>query len=72
MIVYSLQLLLCYGIIGLTMGWMLGVLPFWRIWKKRHIAVFFLLTAVWLPVAVLAMFAAPLVNLLRAEEETEL
>lgn len=72
MIIYALQLLLCYGIIGLITGWMLSVLPFWQMWKKRHVAAFFFLIIAWLPVAILAIFAAPFVNLTQIEQETEL
>ncbi|GGL62542.1 hypothetical protein [Sporolactobacillus putidus] len=72
MIGYSLQLILCYGITGLMMGWMLGLLPFWQTWKKRHVAAFLFLIIAWLPVAILALFAAPFVNLIGIKEETEL
>ncbi|RYL90376.1 hypothetical protein EWI07_11950 [Sporolactobacillus sp. THM7-4] len=72
MIAYSLQLLLCYGIIGLVMGWMLGVSPFWGLSKKWHVAAFLFFLIVWLPVSMFALMAAPLVNALRIREENEI
>ncbi|MCL1631775.1 hypothetical protein M3N64_07410 [Sporolactobacillus sp. CPB3-1] len=68
MIISYLQLLLCYALIGMLMGSLLGLLPFWRAWQGRHIAVFFLFLIAWLPVIMLAFICAPLANGMRVQE----
>lgn len=68
---YSLQLLLCYAMIGFLMGTLLGLLPFWHMWERKHVAVFLLLLIAWLPVAIIVIIIAPLVNLIDVQEEAE-
>ncbi|RYM05689.1 hypothetical protein EWH99_05685 [Sporolactobacillus sp. THM7-7] len=64
MITYSVQLAFCYCLIGLIMGWMLGVLPFWSVKRKRHAAICLLFMIAWLPAGIFALMTAPLVNLI--------
>lgn len=69
MIISGLQLWLCYGIIGLIMGSLLGLLPFWCTWRPKHFAAFFLFLVAWLPVVILALILAPLANRFRFMQE---
>ncbi|MCQ2009089.1 MAG: hypothetical protein ABF629_08800 [Sporolactobacillus sp.] len=62
MIISWLHLLLSYGLIGLIMGSLLGLLPFWRAWQIKHFAAFFIFLIAWLPIIVLALICAPLAN----------
>ncbi|EST12250.1 hypothetical protein [Sporolactobacillus laevolacticus] len=71
MFISYLQFGLCYGIIGLIMGSMLGLLPFWRTWQTKHVAAFFLLLVAWLPIAVLTLIAAPLANRFRLSQDSD-
>ncbi|WP_010631245.1 hypothetical protein [Sporolactobacillus vineae] len=65
------QLLLSYGAVGTLMGLMLGLIPFWRRWKKEHFAAFCVILVLWLPIALLTIFAAPLAgHMLRYEKQT--
>ncbi|MCO7176245.1 hypothetical protein ACFP7A_10195 [Sporolactobacillus kofuensis] len=57
-----LQLFVCYGIIGLIMGSMLGIFPFWHAWKTKHFAAFVLLIIAWLPISMLTLLCAPIAN----------
>lgn len=72
MIAYYLQLLICYGAVGLLMGSMLGLLPFWCLWERKHVVAFVFLLVAWLPVALLTIFAAPLVSHYQMQEKSEL
>lgn len=58
--VLYLQLLLSYGAVGVLMGLMLGLIPFWRNWKKEHFLAFIVILVFWMPIAFLTIFAAPL------------
>ncbi|TGB00427.1 hypothetical protein E4665_01755 [Sporolactobacillus shoreae] len=71
MIASYLQLLICYFSVGLLMGSMLGLLPFWCMWEKKHVAAFALLLVAWLPIALAAIFAAPLVSHFQVREGSE-
>lgn len=67
--VFYLQLLLSYGAVGALMGLMLGLIPFWRKWKKEHFFAFIVILVFWIPIALLTIFAAPLAcHILRYEK----
>jgi hypothetical protein len=51
------------------MGSLLGLLPFWRTWRPKHFAAFFLFLVAWLPVVILALILAPLANRFRFLQE---
>ncbi|MCO7125695.1 hypothetical protein NIE88_07920 [Sporolactobacillus shoreicorticis] len=71
MIISWLQLLLFYGLIGLIMGSLLGLLPFWRVWQTKHFAAFFIFLIAWLPIVVLALICAPLANRFRSLQSSD-
>jgi hypothetical protein len=65
------QLLLSYVAVGTLMGLMIGLIPFWRRWKKEHFAALCVILVLWLPISLLTIFAAPLAgHLLRYEKQT--
>ncbi|MFX3616989.1 MAG: hypothetical protein ACE3JK_05650 [Sporolactobacillus sp.] len=71
MITIGIQLLLCYGTIGLIMAGLLGALPLRRIWGIKSIFFLLFIMAAWFPMAVLALLAAPLANLFNVPEQIE-
>lgn len=69
--IYHLQLLSCYVLVGLLMGWTLGFLPFWYSWRKKHLVLLIILTMTWLPVAIAALLVAPIFNTFYSEKRGE-
>ncbi|GEB76027.1 hypothetical protein [Sporolactobacillus inulinus] len=68
MIVSSLQIWLCYGLVGLIMGSMIGFFPMGRRLTMKYFALILLAAVVWLPVVILSLLAAPIANHYRLQE----
>ncbi|CAM3250020.1 hypothetical protein [Sporolactobacillus spathodeae] len=69
MLAFVSQLGLCYGIIGLIMSGLLGVLPSSSEWGKLTFPVFLLFMLFWFPLIVLALMAAPFFLLIDRQED---